>query len=204
MGYFLIGPQWLQLGDLNDRLAGAGYAGFEESFLSIGGGGHAIIGRWIVGGEGHGVVHREAQNGAFNTKIGGGWGAFNVGYVVWRPGDIFVYPKLGVGGGGYDLTFASREAVTFDDLLANPARESRVTMGGLLVDLGVGADWLIALGARRHHGRGGLVLGLRAGYLLMPLRSDWTLDEVEASGGPNVGIQGPYVRAAIGFGGLPE
>ena len=47
-----------------------------------------------------------------------------------------------------------------------------------------------------------MVLGLRAGYTVSPIKGDWTIDEIEVTGAPQTGITGPYIRFMIGGGGF--
>ncbi|MFN3780670.1 MAG: hypothetical protein ACK4SO_00670 [Candidatus Kapaibacteriota bacterium] len=56
MGYFMAGGQILSIGSLNTRLAERGYPKFSSTFTSIGGGGHAVVSNFIIGGEGRGII----------------------------------------------------------------------------------------------------------------------------------------------------
>lgn len=72
------------------------------------------------------------------------------------------------------------------------------------MQVGIGADQLFILTRRERDGRrqeGGLVLGLRGGYVFAPVRGDWLLETTRLAGGPNVGMTGPYVHVEIGGGG---
>ena len=51
-------------------------------------------------------------------------------------------------------------------------------------------------------GKGGMVLGVRAGYTFSPFKGDWNMDDLEISGAPETGITGPYIRLMIGGGGF--
>ena len=54
----MAGYQQLDLEELNRRLAAHGIAPFEEGFGTLGGGGHAQIGRLMIGGEGQALVEQ--------------------------------------------------------------------------------------------------------------------------------------------------
>jgi surface polysaccharide O-acyltransferase-like enzyme len=66
-GYFLLSFGKLDLGSLNSRLKGKNFPEFKESFVSLGGGGHAIIGKLIIGGEGEGHIITETTTDALKT-----------------------------------------------------------------------------------------------------------------------------------------
>ena len=89
---------------------------------------------------------------------------------------------------------------TFEDVLTDPGRGAELSTSGFLLDLGVSVD-VIARHIDDHHAHGGPLLGLRAGYILAPVKGDWQLGEREIAGGPRMGVEGAYVRAMLGFGG---
>jgi hypothetical protein len=199
-GFFLVGAQGMDIGNLNTRLRTNGYQTYPGTFLSLGGSGYGIRGRFLFGAEGVGVIggNKSATIGTdlFKTSLNGGYGLFKIGYIVFRQGGLIVYPALGIGGGGLNLGINRQETVSFDSVLQDPRRSTNLGTGFFLIDLGVGADNLIIL---RHMGNreGGFAFGLRAGYLFAPFRAGWG----DALNGPDVGIQGAYIRLALGGGG---
>ena len=85
-GYFMIGWSGADLGDLNDALRAQGYPRFAEDLLSLGGGGHAVLGRFVIGGHGHGFVvgDEDANIGGTNyhMQLHSGAGFFDLGVVA--------------------------------------------------------------------------------------------------------------------------
>jgi len=71
-----------------------------------------------------------------------------------------------------------------------------------LLNVAVGMDYLISFGQDRDGGRGGFLLGIRAGYMISPFQGDWSMGELEVAGGPDLGLTGPYVRVMFGGGGI--
>ncbi len=69
-GYFMPGIQILSIGDLNSKLESKQYPKLSTSFTSFGGGGHAIIYNFVVGGEGHGLVGKDASNDNYTINFG--------------------------------------------------------------------------------------------------------------------------------------
>jgi hypothetical protein len=60
-GYVVMGTSMLDIDELNTSLSNAGYSELSDNFFTLGGGGHAIINRIIIGGEGHGLMADERQ-----------------------------------------------------------------------------------------------------------------------------------------------
>jgi hypothetical protein len=118
--------------------------------------------------------------------------------------EVHVYPLVGVGGGGVQRKIAEGGVLNFDQVLANVPRSARVTKGAFLAQVGTGADRLFVLRTRERNGRheeGGLVLGVRAGYVFAPAQGQWVLEGTRVGNGPDVGLSGPYVHFMIGGGG---
>ena len=68
-----------------------------------------------------------------------------------------------------------------------------------LLDLSVGADDRFTRRRNDEGDAGGFLVGLQAGYLLAPGSSSWTLDDINGvAGGPDLGIQGLYIRLSLG------
>lgn len=199
-GYFMFGVHFLDIDDLNTRLASLGYAKFPTHFYTIGGGAHGILESGIViGGEGHALLSQKETTGTFKTALGGGYGFFNVGYVVYQQNDFTVYPLLGIGGGSVTMKITDSEAPLFDEVIGDPKRSTELSTGGFLLDMAVGLDYLFQVGEDERDG--GIMIGLRAGYTFSPSDSDWEMNGNEINGGPDFGVTGPYVRLMIGGGG---
>src|SRR5690606_24379633 len=143
-GYFMVGVQRLDVGELNDRFAGAGYPSADRRYLSLGGGGLGSRGRLLIGGEGHGLIgpRRSSLDDAFSVRAGGGYGMFLLGYAAHRQGGLDVYPLIGFGAGGLSVEIEERSAPTFDEVLEDPRRGVRLNSGQFLVDAGLGIDYL--------------------------------------------------------------
>lgn len=138
VGYFSGGVGWmLESGD-------------SSMVYSAGGGGHSITNRWILGGEGH---------SCFGSDNAGGYGFFNLGYLLLREDFILVYPLIGLGGGA--MTSAIGSEVSKCALL-NPA---------------VCADFLIPV-----KNRSGILLGLRGGYTFTVYSNTftWSMPHIRA------------------------
>ncbi|MBN1205403.1 MAG: hypothetical protein JXB05_10810 [Myxococcaceae bacterium] len=202
-GYFMIGLRWLDMGPLSDRLEAAGYSAAGRRFLSLGGGGHSMAGRWLLGGEGHGLSERggESRRGDLRARISAGYGLFRVGYLLLERQNLSVYPLAGIGGAGMSLSISREQDVTFDDVLTDPLCEVTLSRGGLILDAGVGAEFRIPVSGDEREG-GFLLLGVRGGYLFfIPLMGDWQMAGGKVTGAPDLGLSGPGLQLLVGFGG---
>jgi hypothetical protein len=121
---------------------------------------------------------------------------------VYSTEDLRVYPLLGLGGGGMSLNIVERgTSPSFDEVLDDPKRDVELSTGGFLLNLALGTDYLLKLGGDEKE-ESCFIFGLRTGYIFAPIKGNWEMDGVDISGGPDVGITGPYIRLMIGGGGF--
>ena len=200
-GGFQIGVMTLDLADLNSTLSAANYPGFNEQFLTIGGSGYGVRGRWLIGGEGQGLIGSDqaTTNGLYSLIATGGYGLFRVGYNVVKGKSVDLYPTVGFGAGGVNIQIRGRSAPTFGDILTTPGRSSNLSAGGFVLGVGVAGDVRLNMAQERDSTVGGLMLGVSAGYVFQPVTSSWKLDqENSVAGGPTMKIQGAYARFTLG------
>ena len=96
-----------------------------------------------------------------------------MGYIVYTKKQLWLYPLLGLGGGGMNLKIKEKpSSLSFDDVLDNPKRSVEISTGGFLLSFAVGMDYLLILGEDKK-GKGGLAFGIRAGYTLSPFKRGW-------------------------------
>jgi hypothetical protein len=195
----MFGGSFLDIGRLSTALERSGYSGFSGDFFTLGGGGHVVIGRLVLGGEGHGFSGKSSGNARFKTALSGGCGFFNLGYVLYSGKGLRIYPLCGLGAGSITLNITDRRTASFEDVLDDPGRSARLSTSGFLLNLGLQAEKFIGFGSRSR-GEGGLVIGVRAGYTFAPVKGGWELEKMEIEGGPGTAFAGPYIRLIIGAG----
>jgi hypothetical protein len=203
MGYSMFGNATINIDDLNAELASKGYAKLSDSFFSVGGGGHGIVNsKWIIGGEGHTLLGDASTSDGYKSSINITYAFFDVGYIAYAIKDLRFYPLLGIGAAGMNFNIVQDlESLSLGELLDNPNRGMSMSTGGFLLNLSLGIDYLLVFG-QDETGRGGIHLGVRAGYTLSPFKSSWMMDDLEIAGAPETGITGPYVRVMFGGGGI--
>ena len=206
-GYFQVGYMMLDVDDLTGALLGPGYPGLEDSFVTLGGGGFGMKGPFLLGGEGHAVIGstETTVDGATQVGLGGGYGLFRVGYLAYSMYGLDVFPMIGVGGGGLNLSLIERSAPTFGEVLIDPQRSANLSAGMFLLDASLALHYRPTIPGIQpsepdeDERPGGLMLGLQAGYTFAPGDTSWRLDGINTvAGGPDMKIQGFYVRLAVG------
>jgi hypothetical protein len=196
-GFFSAGGARVETAELDDELTAAGYPTFGRQMITVGGGGYGVHGSGIlIGGEGHGVFTGDAAHEGRSVSLSGGFGLFNVGYMAPLTGRVRAYPLLGFGGGGTNLRIGSAPTdEPFRAFLDDPNRQTSLTRASLLVSVGGGLEF------RSSRSAGGVLVGVRAGYMFAPVSSAWRLDGNVVGSAPDASLAGPFVRVIVGAGG---
>jgi hypothetical protein len=204
----LLGPGAAYLGagvaginteNLDDRLRDHGYPTFGQRATIIGVGAYRTLQSGVMlGGEFNGLMIGEKPYANGDIGLGGGYATLGVGYMIKLSPRARVYPRLGLGAGGFGLWFDNEaDSVRFDEVLDDPQpsvdiREPVLGRDGLVADVGGGVEVL-----RGRRGRGAMI-GLRLGYLVAPFDSRWHYYERKVSGAPDSNISGVYIRMILG------
>jgi hypothetical protein len=197
--FISIGVSQISNGELDDRLAAHGYPTFGRQATNIGIGGYRILSSGVmVVAELNGLMLGEKSYATGDVGFGGGHATLGVGYMFKLSRSARVYPRIGLGAGGFGVWFDKpADSVRFDDVLDNPVstvttHEPSMSRDGMVIDLGAGGE----LGRMRRGA--GPIVGLRVGYLVAPFSSRWVSYDQKVSGGPDSNISGAYVRVVIG------
>ena len=207
---FAFGTSKFDVDDLGAALEQRGFAGLESSDFASGLSAYRQFGgRMILGIELYGAG-QDLYNDTAKAAVRVSYSALNVGYVALRRGALKVFPLVGIGRAGVDVRIQENApAPTFDALLDQPRRESRMSAGGLLLQAAVGVDYFLSgrLGRGRPdrhgghvRGQSGVLFGARLGYNHKPAEASWEMEDREILGGPDVKLSGPFVRFSIGWG----
>jgi hypothetical protein len=200
MGYSVLGTSILKVDALNEKLEFYGYSPFCRNFFTVGGGGHAVKGRLVIGGEGGSLLGDSEPGGISKSTLIMGYGMFNAGYTLVSAKGFRLYPLAGIGAGGMKFTVTEASGtVSFDDILETPGRSSAMSAMGLLLSLSLGADYVLSFSAGENE-RGGPYIGVRAGYMLSPFTGNLKLDDADVTDAPSFGYSGPFIKVLIGGG----
>lgn len=200
-----MGGGWSNLSELNEDLDDAGW---EEISGGYGSGGLSFIGsynRWMFGFTTNSANYGETEvkDTDWTATLNSNYGVLQFGYAIIQTKGHQFYPLLGLGGGQSTLTIAnSEDEHDFNEALTAPARNSTITAGFLTADLELAYDYRFSFcdydnGAQAS----GLVLGARLGYSLSPVSWGHRNITAEVDDGPNMGVNGAYLRFVIGWGG---
>ncbi|MGM0441165.1 MAG: hypothetical protein ACQEQC_01940 [Elusimicrobiota bacterium] len=208
-GYFISGFNTIDMDVLNNALESNNkdYPQFSDNFVTIGGAGYGMEKRLILGGEGFALTGEEKQkvlNGkSYTTSLSGGYGFFDIGFLLYPSKKVNIYPMIGVGGGGLSFKITGEETESFNSILNEPGKSVNMKTGGFLLNISIAADYLIILGEDKpgDSKHSGLALGVRGGYIYDPYPGDWTADDIAGiKEGPNLEITGPYIQLMLGGG----
>ena len=193
--YGLLGYSQVDVDVLNERLAGLDepYSGVSEDLATFGFGGHVRLDRVLVGAEvGIGVSTETAEVGEerkaeFSTFTGG----VMAGFSILQTDGFDFYPLVQGGGAGATLIVEERGDPAWDDVLADPGRESTMSTITWYGAAGVGMDYAF---------RGGFFMGVRGTYNWTGDADNWSDENGDVLGGPALNLTGPSVRVSLGFG----
>ena len=206
--FLTVGALRSDWGDVATTFNAVGYNAPATTNVAVGFGGYGVRRRFIIGGEGNAYTGQSvSSSGGREVRAVGGGAFFNLGYALLERPKVRAYPFVGVGG--LMTTFRVDQASGtglgpqnnspgFGQVLQSPGRRSVMSAGGLGLEFGAGVDFVPFM---RHTSKGmyGLLLGVRAGYQYVPVRSDWKLyNEVTLTGGPDNIANGFFVRFSIG------
>ncbi|MCD4737126.1 MAG: hypothetical protein K8R53_13865, partial [Bacteroidales bacterium] len=124
--------------------------------------------------------------------------------VLFHTKNGIIYPMLGIGGGGLTLSITDRKKhpVNFDDLLADPARESYLSTANFLLNFSIGSDFFSLSDKESGSWAAGFLAGIKIGYVWNFGMNNWYYGDDKLSDSPNAGISGPYIRITLGGGGV--
>ncbi len=180
--------------------------GFEElskHYASFGASGHVLLKNLLLGVSGQFIGAPTKEHGDLDADVTGGMGFLNVGYALVNKERFKVYPLLGIGGGVMDMKIMHQGDITQGEIINNPMQQTQLSIANAMVDLGAGLDYTIMeMTSADGRTKGGLNLGLRAGYIFGADDDNWTYTGGDVMGGPEFGMRSYYVRLAVGLSGI--
>ena len=185
-----------------------GFDAISNDAVGYGIGGYGPIGRLLVGGEyQYADVGEEASPSGRTNRLETTYVMATVGYALFTGWKFTLYPYLGIGGGQVALSLKSRDGgptvsttsnPTFDEVVLSPGRSSTMKGSYILVQPGLGFDYLLQRNQKDHLG---ITVGMRFSTNLSPNRTTWKYQGRDVYGGPDVGPVGTSFRLIFGIGG---
>ena len=197
-GGFTIGYGYMDVSALQ-KFIPEGIGNFNNQHLLIGGTGHGFIENIVIGGSGSGMIGSELSTDSFKYSLGGGYGTFDLGYLIVNKEKIKVYPMLGIGGGGYSIRISENQSLSVNEIVSNPAREINVSAGRFIFDFSMNLNLVPALDYNEDTGAyGGIMTGLKVGYIYSLPSSGWSYSGGAINGGPDFGFNMIYAKLIVG------
>jgi hypothetical protein len=194
-GYFGFRMMKYNFANLNTAFSTNNLPVISENILSFGGGGHGYIDRVIVGGEGFSYVLSDKNNGTYTTQARGEIGFANIGYLLINNNKFMLAPIFGVGASTLTIDINDNTVESFNQLLSNPKKGTRLRNDQFLLDLGVKADLFLTK-------RKFFAAGVKVGYMYAPVESSWTDVNKVAIDGPTLNADAAYLQLHLTFGGF--
>ena len=197
-GGFTFGVGFMDISKLHEFVP-ASVPSFNDKHLLIGGTGHGITNRLVLGGSGVGILGEKYHTDSLEVNTGGGYGVFEFGYLVCDKRNMKIYPTIGIGAGGMNVQISNSKTVPADEVSNNPAQEIHIRNGGFLTDISITINFIPSITYdEKENSSGGFMIGIQAGYLYGIPSSDWSYSGGSISGGPRFGINMPYVKLVLG------
>jgi hypothetical protein len=195
-----LGGTSLDLGELNHMLSDQNMQTLNDDNLCFGGFGAGQLGDHLLLGFGAGGFWQKERSDSVLMKLSGLEASIDAGYLLHLGERVNVYPLVGVGLGWTMFKLIPDSGTpSFGEILSDPHRMSKLTSSGLLLNFGMGAHCLVYQRMGEYKTEN-WYLGLRVGYKYMPSPSDWSMEDLEISGGPEVSLSGPYLHFYLGWG----
>lgn len=201
--YLMVGQNMLQISQLNNFLAYKNLPILPKNYLTYGFGGHVILNKFVLSFEYQRSFNKkQISTKVFNTFLSLKYTTLNIGYLLVSKKGLMAYPLLGVGLSELQLKVMKNDIDSFEDIDKNHTISDSKTHS-LLVNTGIALDYFVNFNKKKQ-GKNNLVIGIRAGYLISAIKTNWAIDAITVNDGPPSGLTGPYIHFTIGLGGWVE
>lgn len=172
---------------------------FSSNHLVMGATAFAIRNRCIYGLNGYSITGDLIKTDSINVSLKGGVGTFDFGYIILNKKNLKFYPMIGIGGSGFGIKIDKNKDVSASNISDNPGQEINITKGGFVGDFSLNLNLFPSLECTdKNSSCGGIMTGLKVGYVYSIPSTDWKFAGGDITGGPNFGINMFYVKLIIG------
>lgn len=196
-GGFMIGYGYMDLSPLKEFLPSK-YPDPSANHMLIGGMGLGYSGRMIFGGSGYAVNGSEIINDSLRVSFGGGFGFFNIGYMLVDKRQVKLYPLLGLGGGSFGLGITRTNNINVEEIQKDPDHELNVGKGGFTAEFSLNLNLIPSAHSSSENGSGGFMAGLQIGYTFSIPDNKWSYTGGDVIGGPTFGVNMFFARLVLG------
>lgn len=193
-----------------DLAIGTGFSALSNDAYAIGFGGYTPVARVLAGFEwSYADFGYETSPQGKTNRAETAYAMAMVGLPLFTSWHVTFFPYLGIGGGAMRVTLKNRDGgatvslarnPTFDEIVLSPGTDSQILGKYLLVQPGIGFDYLLLKDDARSHL--GVTFGVRLGTVITPNRTTWTYRGHDVFGGPTFQPSGSTLRVLVGIGGF--
>jgi hypothetical protein len=171
---------------------------FSSNHIIMGANGFAIRNKCIYGISGYGITGDLIKSDSINVSLKGGVGTFDFGYLILNKKNVKIFPMIGIGGSAYGLQIEKNKDVSVSKISDNPGQEIKITKGGFVADLSLNLNFTPSPSSNEKKNYGGIMTGIKLGYVYSLPSSDWKFSGGDITGGPNFGLNMFYAKLIIG------
>ena len=201
-----IGYTRAQLSSINKTLDNYGYKPFSENMATFSLSANYFLNRILIKTEFTWLIPQSVeQEEDLTTKFGGYSVGFGFGYAVVQKPSYRITPYIGINANIGKLSFIDDSPVqNVDEVLNSTFRNSHLSFSNATLDIGIQMEKLIELKNRKWdcpQNTRLMTLGVRVGYNFGFKGTEARYNGNQSiTDAPTFSMQGPYVKATIGFG----
>lgn len=202
-GNLVVGPGWIDPGDLEDRLRAHGFEDVDTQVVLLGLSGRIIFDNAIALGLGGAILGRTAVEGSgeYDATLGYNTLRAEGGYAFLHSDTWLLLPKFALGVYSATVTLNDDRDTTFDELLEEPGTTTNLSSRGFLMGALLDFEFRFAPGRTDDGARGFFAIGIEGGYLYSVPLSSWRLESgAEVDDGPDAPLTGGFVGVTLGGG----
>lgn len=202
-GSLVIGPGWIDPGDLEGRLREHGFEEVDPQVVLLGLSGRILFDNSIaLGGAGAIVGRPEVEgSGEYDATLGYNTLRAEGGYALLHSDTWLLLPKLALGVYSATVSLHDDRNASFDELLEEPGTTTNLSSRGFLVGALVDFEFRFAPGRTDDAARGFFGVGIEGGYFYSVPLSSWRMDsEAAVANGPDAPLTGGFVGVTLGGG----
>jgi hypothetical protein len=197
-GHLSFSGEQLNLNSFNKVLVTNKYDVINLYSPSFGGAGSYVINNFVIGGGGAWLMHAKSQNSGNTVNLKGSYGYLNLGYILYSRKHAFLFPAIGVGGGGYSIIVSKKDSPEdFSQQLNSPNGMITMNAGGWMIHSQLCYHYFLSKGDLQ-----GYCLGIKAGYKYSPYNWNVSMNNTSLTNSPEINMNGFYLSFLIGGGGL--
>jgi hypothetical protein len=172
---------------------------FTNHHLVMGGTGFGINGKLVIGGTGYAIMGGEIITETLRINLNGGFGTFDLGYLMINEEQVKLFPKIGIGAGSYGLDITNTGTISSDDIAADPGQAISIGRPYFVGDFSLNLIFLpLVAYDPSENTHGGLMSGLQIGVTGGIPTEGWSYQGGAINGGPEMDMFVLYARIVIG------